>query len=107
MDDLYERIYEAVKLIPKGKVSTYGDVAAMVGNRKLARVVGNALHVNPYEGIVPCHRVVNAQGKLAKNFGFGGVLDQKRRLVEEDVEVINFKVDLDEYRWIAGEDSNG
>ena len=50
MNELYEKIYAAVMTIPRGKVATYAQVAAMVGNPRLCRVVGNALHINPYFG---------------------------------------------------------
>ena len=50
MSKLYDEIYKAVKSIPKGKVATYAQVGGMVGNPKLARVVGNALHNNPLPG---------------------------------------------------------
>jgi len=96
---LKDDVYNAVKLIPKGKVTTYGDLAAYLGNPKLARVVGNILHVNPYEGIVPCHRVVNAQGRLAQNFGFGGIEGQQQRLEQEGITITNGKVDLEKYRF--------
>ena len=64
MSELYEKIYAAVQKIPCGKVATYAQVAAMAGNPRMCRVVGNALHQNPYYGIVPCHRVVNAKAVL-------------------------------------------
>ena len=67
MSELYEKIYAAVQKIPKGKVATYAQVAAMAGNPRMCRVVGNALHQNPYYGIVPCHRVVNSKGVLQKH----------------------------------------
>ena len=67
---MYARIYDAVRLIPLGKVATYGQIAAMAGNGNAARVVGNALHVNPSPGEIPCHRVVNARGRLAPGFAF-------------------------------------
>ena len=70
MNELYEKIYAAVMTIPCGKVATYAQVAAMVGNPRLCRVVGNALHINPYFGEVPCHRVVSAQGRLSGEFAF-------------------------------------
>ena len=60
----FERIYENVKRIPRGKVATYGMIAAMSGNPRLARVVGYALHVNPEPGVIPCHRVVTEREKL-------------------------------------------
>ena len=66
----FEKIYEVVKSIPKGKVATYGQVALLAGNPRWARVVGYALHVNPEPGIIPCHRVVNREGKVAPSFAF-------------------------------------
>jgi len=94
---LYEEIYQIVKTIPEGQVATYGQVARKAGNKGLARVVGNALHVNPCPGIVPCHRVVNAKGELSGAFAFGSCDEQRRRLEEEGVCVTNFRVDLGEY----------
>lgn len=99
MTEFERKVYELTKSIPEGMVSTYGDIAEALGNRGLSRVVGNALHKNPYEGIVPCHRVVNREGKMAKNFGFGGPILQRKLLENEGVEVINFKVDLKEYGY--------
>lgn len=99
MTDFELEVYELTKRIPEGKVTTYGDLAEALGNRSLARAVGNALHKNPYEGVVPCHRVVNVDGKLAKNFGFGGPLIQRKLLEKEGIEVINFRVDLKEYGY--------
>jgi O-6-methylguanine DNA methyltransferase len=96
MDSPTERIYEAVKRIPKGHVATYGQVAEMAGNKKMSRAVGNALHKNPDPKNIPCFRVVNSKGKLASNFGFGeGV--QERLLKEDGIEVRNGKVDLGVY----------
>ena len=63
-DSPTKRIYEAVKKIPKGKVATYGQVAKMAGNPRMARAVGNALHKNPDPSTIPCHRVVNSKGEL-------------------------------------------
>lgn len=84
--------------IPRGKVATYAQVAAMVGNPRLCRVVGNALHINPYFGEVPCHRVVNAKGELAGKFAFGGADIQANMLRAEGVEVVDDRVDLTKYR---------
>lgn len=89
-----DRIYEAVKKIPKGRVATYGQIAEMAGNRKLCRVVGNALHRNPDPEHIPCYRVVNARGEVARSFAFGGAGEQARLLEAEGVEVIDGKVDL-------------
>ena len=79
-DSPTKRIYEAVKKIPKGKVATYGQVAQMAGNPRMARAVGNALHKNPDPSTIPCHRVVNSKGELAGEFVFGGPGVQASRL---------------------------
>jgi len=95
----FEKIYEVVKSIPKGKVATYGQVAALAGNPRLARVVGYALHVNPAPGVIPCHRVVNREGRVAPAFAFGGE-DVQRRLLEAEGIVFEADgtVDLEKYR---------
>lgn len=96
----FERVYEYVREVPCGKVVTYGQVARAVGSPRAARQVGFALHVNPYPGIVPCHRVVNRFGSLAPAFAFGGREIQKQLLVAEGVEVDeNYTVDLSIYAW--------
>ena len=92
-----KRIYEAVKKIPKGKVATYGMVAAMAGNPRMSRAVGNALHKNPDPEHIPCHRVVNAKGELADAFVFGGPGIQQSRLEAEGVEVNDGRVDLEKF----------
>ena len=98
-DSPTKRIYDAVKSIPRGRVATYGTVAALAGNPKMARAVGNALHKNPDPDNIPCYRVVNASGKLAEAFVFGGVNVQERLLKEDGIEVKNGFVDLDKYGW--------
>ena len=76
----FEKIYEQVKKIPKGKVATYGQIALMAGNPRWSQIVGYALHSNPEPVVIPCHRVVNKEGKLAKAFAFGGENAQKTSL---------------------------
>lgn len=95
---LYEKIYDAVMLIPSGQVATYGQIAVIAGNRGYARIVGNALHKNPAPGVIPCHRVVNAKGRLAPNFAFGGTGEQQKLLEAEGVEVLDGFVDLKKYQ---------
>ena len=97
MTEFERQVYEAVKLIPEGRVATYGQIAGMAGYPRAARAVGNALHRNSDETNVHCHRVVNADGHLAKSFGFGGPDEQRRRLIAEGVYVVNYRVDLEEY----------
>ncbi len=86
--------------IPKGKVSTYGRIAKLA-NVASARPVGNWLHTHKKPiSVVPCHRVVNAEGGLAKNFGAKGkIATQAKRLKVEGVEVKNLRVDLGKYLW--------
>ena len=96
-DSPTNRIYEAVKRIPKGHVATYGQVAEMAGDKKMARAVGNALHKNPDPDNIPCFRVVNSKGELAGAFAFGGEMVQAKLLIEDGVEVVDGKVDLKKY----------
>ena len=92
-----KRIYEAVKKIPKGRVATYGQVAALAGDKNMARAVGNALHRNPDPDTIPCYRVVNSKGELAGEFAFGGPGAQQRLLEADGIEVTDGKVDLKKY----------
>ena len=92
-------VYNAVKSVPKGRVATYAQIALMSGHRGAARAVGNALHVNPFFGTVPCHRVVNASGGLAPDFAFGGIDEQKKMLEAEGVKVTDGRVDLYVCQW--------
>ena len=66
--NFFETVYKIVSEIPTGKVISYGGVARLAGNPRMARQVGWALHVNPYQGVVPCHRVVMKDGSLSKGF---------------------------------------
>ena len=96
-DSPSKRIYEAVKKIPKGRVATYGQVAAMAGEPRMARAVGNALHKNPDPDHIPCYRVVNSKGELSGAFAFGGAEEQANRLRADGIEVVDNKVDLRKY----------
>lgn len=96
-DSPTKRIYEAVKRIPVGKVATYGQVARMAGDKKMARAVGNALHKNPNPLEIPCYRVVNAKGELSGQFAFGGKGRQEKLLQADGIEVVDGKVDLEKY----------
>ena len=98
-DSPTKRIYEAVKQIPKGRVATYGRIAELAGDRKMARAVGNALHKNPEPDGIPCFRVVNAKGECSGSFAFGGPDAQAKRLREDGIEVVNNRVDLEKYGW--------
>ena len=95
-----EKVYNFLRTIPKGKVVTYGQIAEYLGNKKLARVVGNILHNNPDEYKYPCYKVVDSKGNLSKHFAFGGIEKQKERLENDGIIVINYKVNLDEYKML-------
>lgn len=96
----FDKIYEAVCRIPEGKVATYGMIAAMTGNPRRARVVGYALHSNPMPGVIPCHRVVNREGKTAPAFAFGGEDRQRELLEREGVRFLpDGRVDMEKYLW--------
>lgn len=100
MGEVFGRIYEIVSHIPKGCVATYGQIAALAGNPRWARVVGYALHVNPEPGKIPCHRVVNREGKTTPAFAFGGEDIQKKLLESEGIVFSpDGTVDLEKYLW--------
>lgn len=79
-----ERVWEILKKVPAGKITTYKELAHAVGS-KAYRAVGNAMNKNPHAPIVPCHRVVNSQGHL---HGFAHGLEAKKKLLEKEGLVI-------------------
>lgn len=87
--DFEKKVYEVVKTIPYGTVLTYQEVAIKLGNKNFARAVGNALNKNPDQISIPCHRVVNSNYQLAKNFRFGGESGQRKLLELEGIKIIN------------------
>lgn len=105
-DSPSKRIYEAVKKIPRGKVATYGQVAELAGDKKMARAVGNALHRNPDPEHIPCYRVVNAKGELAGAFAFGGANVQEQLLAADGIMVVDGRVDLEKYGMKLPENQN-
>lgn len=92
-----EKCYEVLKGVPRGKVTTYGELARAVGVPGAARAVGNAMNKNPYAPEVPCHRVVGSNGKMV---GFADGIDKKiKLLLAEGVEVKNRRVDLSKFMY--------
>ncbi len=94
-ENLIYEILSVVEEIPAGCVATYGQIAALVGREKNARLVGKVMSMADYYGRYPCHRVVNAQGRLVP-----GWADQRRLLEEEGVGFReNGCVDLKKHLW--------
>ena len=93
------KLYELLAKMPCGKVITYGRAAELLGNKSWARAVGNALHKNPDKEKYPCYKVVNSRGELSEAYAFGGIDEQKRRLLSDGVTVENNKVNLKKYGY--------
>lgn len=77
--DFQLKVWNEIKKIPYGKISTYKEVAILIGNEKACRAVGNALNKNPIPIIIPCHRIVGSSGDLT---GFAYGVDLKKKLIE-------------------------
>lgn len=97
--NLAQKVYDYLTTIPKGKVVTYKQIAEHLGNKGLARAVGNILHKNPDGDKYPCYKVLNSKGELADAFVFGGKDVQKQRLENEGIEVCDNRVNLNIYKW--------
>ena len=98
LSNFKQKVYEATKKIPRGKVATYKQIAEAVGHPKAARAVGNVLNKNT-DPKVFCHRVVKSSGGVG---GYGGGIQKKIDiLTQEDVKIENRKVDLKNYLWRA------
>src|SRR3990167_4735204 len=81
--NIFEKTYDLVAKIPKGKVTTYASLARLV--RTNPKVIGYALHVNKDPNNVPCHRVINSKGKVSLGYAFGGPQIQQKMLEDEGV----------------------
>lgn len=94
-DDLIYEILSVVEEIPPGYVASYGQIAALIGRDKNARLVGKVLSLSQYYGQYPCHRVVNRAGRTAPGWY------EQRSLLES--EGVTFKkdgcVDMKKHRW--------
>jgi methylated-DNA-[protein]-cysteine S-methyltransferase len=95
MDDFGNKVLFACRKIPKGKVSTYKEIAKFMKNPNSSRAVGNALNKNPDTKFTPCHRVVKSNGEVG-----GYAKGTKKKILilkKEGVEIINGKIDLEKY----------
>lgn len=100
MNSLFKKkVYKLTCSIPKGKVSTYGQIAKLAGNPKAARAVGTYMRTNPDAPRTPCHRVVSSDGQLTGYSGKGGILAKKNLLIAEGVYFKNKSVDLSRSLW--------
>ncbi|MBQ9121328.1 MAG: MGMT family protein [Clostridia bacterium] len=96
-ESLIYEILSVVEEIPPGRVATYGQLAALIGREKNARLVGKVMSMADFYGSYPCHRVVNAQGRLVP-----GWREQRALLEEEGVTFrLNGCVNLSKHRWDA------
>ncbi|WP_350455137.1 MGMT family protein [Slackia heliotrinireducens] len=105
MGEFNDAVFEQVKRIPRGKVSTYGQLARLIGRPRSARYVGWALRTNDQPVVIPCHRVVFKDGKLAEGYIFGGDGVQRKLLQDEGVVFVDDDhVDMDACLWNPAED---
>lgn len=94
-----DKVYRLIRTIPKGKVATYGQVAALVGSPGAARAVGLCMKTNPDAPHTPCHRIVASNGSLTGYSAEGGVIRKKQMLIEEGVQFRGVRVDLGLSLW--------
>lgn len=104
MGEFSESVFAQVVRIPKGKVSTYGQIARLIGSPRSARYVGYALRANPApdtsEDSIPCHRVVFKDGGLCKSFAFGGPNEQRSMLEAEGITFLeDGRINMDAHLW--------
>jgi len=92
-----EKVWQVVKRIPKGRVATYGSVAAALGRPGAGRAVGQALKRNPHAPAVPCHRVVCSDGRLGGFRGKGTKNRKAELLAGEGIEIRGNRIDLERY----------
>jgi methylated-DNA-protein-cysteine methyltransferase-like protein len=92
-ESFFERVYEVARQVPCGRVTSYGAIAAYLGSKMSARMVGwamNQCHVHPHP--VPAHRVVNRQGLLTGKHHFGGHDIMQQLLESEGIEVVDDRI---------------
>jgi methylated-DNA-protein-cysteine methyltransferase-like protein len=100
MSRFFHQVYRVVRLIPPGKVATYGQIAVLLGHPRAARTVGWALHALPEGSDVPWHRVINARGRISTSCWEHDADLQRRRLEAEGIAFgPDDRVDLKVYRW--------
>ncbi|NHI92295.1 MAG: MGMT family protein [Candidatus Lokiarchaeota archaeon] len=95
LTNFQKQVLTITSKIPKGKVSTYGQIAEIIGNKYFSRAVGNALNKNPFAPLIPCHRVVKSNGDLG---GFArGSSEKEKILIKENIIINNHKINLSKF----------
>jgi methylated-DNA-protein-cysteine methyltransferase related protein len=104
----FERVYEVVRKVPKGRVTTYGHIAAFLGEKSAARMVGWAMNASHHaHPPVPAHRVINRKGLLTGKHHFQLPDLMQKMLENEDIKVIDDKVvEFDRLLWIPAKELN-
>lgn len=98
--NFFDDVYEVVKLVPKGRVTSYGAIARYLGTGLSARMVGWAMHAAHGQKSVPAHRVVNSQGLLTGKHHFKTPTEMQRLLERDGVKVVKDKVqDFEKRLW--------
>ena len=100
----YQRIWDAIARIPRGRVANYGQIARIAGLGRRARLVGYALHSTPEDLDLPWHRVINAQGKISFPTGSDSYQRQRALLEAEGIVFLGDRVDFKIYRWNPDDD---
>jgi O-6-methylguanine DNA methyltransferase len=94
-----EKVYATLRNVPRGKVVTYGQLAALAGNPRAARAVGMAMRTNPDIPATPCHRVVASDGSLTGYREGQGISTKRKMLTDEGVSFKGQKVDLKSFQY--------
>ncbi|MBT8235735.1 MAG: MGMT family protein [Bacteroidia bacterium] len=106
-ENFFDRVYEVVRCVPKGRVTSYGAIAKYLGAARSARMVGWAMNVSHGKEEVPAHRVVNRKGLLTGKFHFDGTNLMQQLLENEGIPIQNNQVvDFDKYFWDPAKELN-
>lgn len=96
----FDNVFEVAKLVPKGRVTSYGAIAAYIGMKRSARMVGYAMNASHNDKSIPAHRVVNRNGMLTGKHHFSGPDEMQKRLEKEGIKVKNDKiVNFEKHFW--------
>lgn len=107
MSNFYDRVYEVAKLIPYGRITSYGAIAKFLGAARSARMVGYAMNASHIHPDIPAHRVLNRKGLLTGKHHFGGSTLMEDLLKSEGIRVEENQVmDFDKHFWDPSEDLN-